>query len=176
MKKFLIGAGVVLFLLILVALILFKAVAPASEDAQITEQHDPFQELSSISSSIDNSSPRSTIATCFDWYIRASLRGVDSSILGFQPEGLSCFTEDFIREWHLIVDDVGVDPVLLTDAVQSEWLNQISMQQEKVLQRAVHERVTLGRTGDPSSRTIVVQVKQEISGNSWKIDSVSEVP
>lgn len=172
MKKYVIGASIAVFFLVVVTLILIKVLHSSPTSSKQTTETTDLATLTNALKNIDTSTPQNTAYVCFAWYVNyyASVTSIDFENISSNPTAQRCFSPAFIATWKFILMESEADPVLISSGSYQSWLSTIKT---KLLQETAGQArvgVTLGSQPEQKSLTATLVKGSDL----WQIDSVTE--
>ncbi len=173
MKKAVLVAGIILFFVVVLGLLLFKAFNSSPSDSPAT-QADVIK-LPSVTEqlkNVDTSTPEGAVYACYTWYLHyVGTQPVSKQVISTNSTIAHCFTANFITAWSANFDTpYYLDPVLIAADLGDSWLTStIETAKTSATSNSSIVSVILGK-GGTGERAITVRLLN-VNGE-WKIDSV----
>lgn len=117
-------------------------------------------------------SPTALVTGLYTWYLTGlenDYRFAGSNV--FISNRAQWLTENFASNWDSISARTEVDPLLLTQDIQSSWVTAIATSVLDQTATSSRVAVTLGEASSGHADTLVVQLLQTIAG--WRVDAVT---
>jgi hypothetical protein len=169
MKKILSIAGVFLFFLIILGLLLVKILFPTTEPEPINDG-DPFGTIVLPTQQIETGDPITVVTSCYKWYLQVSNQGAAVQDIATRREAQTCFSPEFIELWE--APDLDYIPALQSQDILPSWLDHITASIVGQSVNSVDAEVRLGEGEELQTLTVHLNRTQE---GMWKISSV-ELP
>lgn len=171
MKRFVSIAAVFLFFIILLGLIVYKVLSPATPSKKADVTANPFETTKVVSQPVYTDTPNRTTASCYSWYLTAYITTATLDQIASQSQSKECFTADFISNWNALKATTEGDPVLTVMDYGPTWPSNMKVTLIGQSIRTAEEQVSLG-TGD--QQLVVIAHLQQQPDYTWKIDSVTK--
>lgn len=168
MKKILGIGGIILFFLVIVALLVFKLVAPSHPQTTVTTSFP--KPSASIPNPDVSGTPEEVARSCYKWYVAryalyVGALGVDKNDSNINR----CFTGQLLIELTSTDENIDSDPVLSSQLYYPSWENTIYVQLVGQSVADADLEVTLG-AGPESNALLVHMVREQ---GQWQMESVA---